>query len=181
LRLCKEVRDFMDRDCVLCVDGQETLNYARQAIPQFTARHRINSAAYGTMGVGMPFGVGAKVAKPDAQVVVLHGDGSWGMNAMEFDTAMRHNLPVLVIISQNGGWTGDPDKSKPGRDLGYPRYDKFAECFGGHGEYIEKPDDIRPALERAKKAVAAGKCAIVTVVTDWKARATTTAFTRYST
>jgi thiamine pyrophosphate-dependent acetolactate synthase large subunit-like protein len=181
LRLCKEVRDFIDRDCVLCVDGQETLNYARQAIPQFTARHRINSGAYGTMGVGMPFGLGAKAAKPDKQVVVLHGDGSWGMNAMEFDTVMRHNLPVLVIISQNGGWTGDPDKSKPGRDLGYPRYDKFAECFGGHGEYVEKPEDIRPALERAKKAVAAGKSAIVTVVTDWKARATTTAFTRYST
>jgi thiamine pyrophosphate-dependent acetolactate synthase large subunit-like protein len=181
LRLCKEVRDFIDRDCVLCVDGQETLNYARQAIPQYTARHRINSGAYGTMGVGMPFGLGAKAAKPDKQVVVLHGDGSWGMNAMEFDTVMRHNLPVLVIISQNGGWTGDPEKSKPGRDLGYPRYDKFAECFGGHGEYVEKPEDIRPALERAKKAVAAGKSAIVTVVTDWKARATTTAFTRYST
>jgi thiamine pyrophosphate-dependent acetolactate synthase large subunit-like protein len=181
LRLCKEVRDFMDRDCVLCVDGQETLNYARQAIPQYTARHRINSGAYGTMGVGMPFGLGAKAALPDKQVIVLHGDGSWGMNAMEFDTVMRHNLPVLVIISQNGGWTGDPDKSKPGRDLGYPRYDKFAECFGGHGEYVEKPEDIRPALDRAKKAVASGKSAIVTVVTDWKARATTTAFTRYST
>ncbi|MFM9938982.1 MAG: thiamine pyrophosphate-binding protein [Hyphomicrobiaceae bacterium] len=181
LRLCKEVRDFIDRDCILCVDGQETLNYARQAIPQFTARHRINSGAYGTMGVGMPFGLGAKVAKPDKQVVVLHGDGSWGMNAMEFDTVMRHKLPVLVIISQNGGWTGDPDKNKPGRDLGYPRYDKFAECFGGHGEYVEKPEDIRPALERAKKAVAGGKSAIVTVVTDWRARATTTAFTRYAT
>lgn len=181
LRLCKEVRDFIDRDCVLCVDGQETLNFARQAIPQFTARHRINSGAYGTMGVGMPFGLGAKVALPDKQVVVLHGDGSWGMNAMEFDTVMRHKLPVLVIISQNGGWTGDPDKNKPGRDLGYPRYDKFAECFGGHGEYVEKPEDIRPALERAKKAVASGKSAIVTVVTDWRARATTTAFTRYAT
>ncbi len=108
LRLCKEVRDFIDRDAVLCVDGQETLNYARQAIPQYTARHRINSGAYGTMGVGMPFGVGAKVALPDKQVVVLHGDGSWGMNSMEFDTACRHKLPILVIISQNGGWTGDP-------------------------------------------------------------------------
>jgi thiamine pyrophosphate-dependent acetolactate synthase large subunit-like protein len=186
LRLCKEVRDFMDRDCVLCVDGQETLNYARQAIPQFTARHRINSGAYGTMGVGMPFGIGAKAAKPDKQVIVLHGDGSWGMNSMEFDTSMRHGLPITVVISQNGGWTGDPeknnpDKAKPGRELGYPRYDKFAECFGGYGEYVEKPEDIAPALERAKKANAAGKSAIICVVTDWKARATTTAFTRYST
>lgn len=181
LRLCKEVRDFIDRDAILCVDGQETLNYARQAIPQYVARQRINSGAYGTMGVGMPFGVGAKVACPDKQVVVLHGDGSWGMNSMEFDTAIRHNLPILVVISQNGGWTGDPDRNKPGRDLGYPRYDKFAECFGGHGEYVEKPEDIRPALERAKKAVDSGKSAIVCVVTDWRARATTTAFTRYAT
>ena len=181
LRPCQAVRDFIDRDCVLCVDGQETLNYARQAIPQFTARHRINSGAYGTMGVGMPFGIGAKAALPDKQVVVLHGDGSWGMNSMEFDTACRHKLPILVIISQNGGWTGDPDRNKPGRDLGYPRYEKFAECFGGHGEYVEKPEDIRPALERAMKQVKAGKPALVCVVTDWKARATTTAFTRYST
>ena len=181
LRLCKEIRDFMDRDCILCVDGQEILNYGRQAIPQFTARHRINSGAFGTMGVGMPFGVGAKVAKPDKQVIVLHGDGSFGMNAMEFDTAMRHNLPVLTVISQNGGWTGDPNKEKPGRDLGYPRLDKFGEAFGGHGEYVTKPDDIRPALERAKKAVAEGKPALVCVVTDHNARATTAAFTNYST
>ena len=125
LRLCKEIRDFMDRDCILCVDGQEILNYGRQAIPQFTARHRINSGAFGTMGVGMPFGVGAKVAKPEKQVIVLHGDGSFGMNAMEFDTAMRHKLPILTVISQNGGWTSDPNKEKPGRDLGYPRLDKF--------------------------------------------------------
>src|SRR5262249_58511821 len=82
--------------------------------PQFTARHRINSGAFGTMGVGMPFGVGAKVAKPDKQVIVLHGDGSFGMNAMEFDTAMRHQLPLLTVISQNGGGTGGPDKEKTG-------------------------------------------------------------------
>lgn len=181
LRLCKEVRDFMDRDAILCVDGQEILNYGRQAIPQFTARHRINSGAFGTMGVGMPFGIGAKVAKGDKQVIVLHGDGSFGMNAMEFDTAVRHKLPILTIISQNGGWTGDPEKNKPGRDLGYPRLDKFAEAFGGHGEWVDKPDEIRPALERAMAAVKAGKPALVCVVTDHNARATTTAFTNYST
>ena len=98
--------------CVLCVDGQEILNFGRQAIPQFTARHRINSGAFGTMGVGMPFGIGAKVALPDKQVIVLHGDGSFGMNAMEFDTAVRHNLPIITVISQNGGWTGDPQQGR---------------------------------------------------------------------
>jgi thiamine pyrophosphate-dependent acetolactate synthase large subunit-like protein len=111
----------------------------------------------------------------------LHGDGSFGMNAMEFDTAMRHNLPILTVISQNGGWTADPDKDKPGRALGYPRLDKFGEAFGGHGEHVTNPDDIRPAIERAKKAMAAGKAALVCVVTDHNARAATAVFTNYST
>jgi acetolactate synthase-1/2/3 large subunit len=181
LRLCKEIREFIDRDAVLVVDGQEILNFARQSIPSFVPGHRLNSGTFGTMGVGMPLGVGAKIAKPDTQVLVLHGDGSFGLNAMEFDTAVRHKLPVLVVISLNGGWTADPEKAKPGRDLGYTRYDKLAEALGGHGEYVEAPEHIRPALERAKAAVAAGRPALVNVVTDWKARATTAPFTLYST
>ncbi len=181
LRLCKEVGDFLDRDAVLVVDGQEILNYGRQSIPTFTPRHRINSGCFGTMGVGLPLGVGAKIAKPDKQVVVLHGDGSFGLNAMEIDTAVRHDVPLTVVISLNGGWTGDPDGDKPGRNLGYKRYDLMAEALGAHGEYVEAPDDIRPALERAAKANADGKPAVVNVLTDYAARATTTAFTRYAT
>ncbi len=157
------------------------MNYARQSIPSFSPGHRLNSGAFGTMGVGMPFGVGAKIAKPDSQVVVLHGDGSFGLNAMEFDTAIRHDAPVLVVISLNGGWTADPDKAKPGRDLGYTRYDRIAEALGGHGELVEHPSDIRPALERAASAVADGRPALVNVVTEWTARATTAPFTVYST
>ena len=181
LRLCKEIRDFIDRDVVLVVDGQKILNYGRQSIPSFDPGHRMNSGAFGTMGVGMPFGVGAKVAKPEAQVVVLHEDGSFDLNAMEFDTAVCHKIPVLVIISLNGGWTGDPNKEKPGRDLGYTRYDQIAQALGGHGEYVEDPEGIRPALERAATAVAEGTPALVNVVTDWTARATTAPFTLYST
>jgi thiamine pyrophosphate-dependent acetolactate synthase large subunit-like protein len=181
LRLCKEVRDFMDRDAILVVDGQEILNYGRQSIPTFVAGHRLNSGPFGTMGVGLPFGVGAKAARPEKQVVVLHGDGSFGLNAMELDTAVRHKLPILVIISLNGGWTADPKKVKPGRNLGYTRFDKMAEALGCHGEYVEKPEDIASALERAKKAVQAGKVALVNVVTDWQARAQTGDFTAYTT
>ena len=103
LRLCKEVRDFLRRDAILVVDGQEILNYGRQSLPTFTPGHRLNSGPFGCMGVGLPFGVGAKVARPDAQVVVLHGDGSYGLNAMEIDTAVRHRIPVVVVISNNGG------------------------------------------------------------------------------
>jgi len=181
LRLCKEVRDFMDRDAIVVVDGQEILNFGRQSINTFFPGHRLNSGPFGTMGVGLPFGVGAKAAKPDAQVIVLHGDGSFGLNAMELDTAVRHKLPILVVISLNGGWTADPDGKKPGRQLGYTRFDKMAEALGCYAEYVEDPEAIRPALERAKRAVAEGKVALVNVVTDNKARAQTADFTAYTT
>jgi thiamine pyrophosphate-dependent acetolactate synthase large subunit-like protein len=178
LRLCKEVRDFLDRDAVLVVDGQEILNYGRQSIPTFTPGHRLNSGPFGTMGVGLPFGLGAKVARPDKQVLVLHGDGSFGLNAMELDTAVRHKLPVVTVISLNGGWTADPNGDKPGRELGYTAYHKMAEALGCHGEYVEDPAEIRPALERAFNA---GVPALVNVLTDYRARATTAAFAQYST
>jgi thiamine pyrophosphate-dependent acetolactate synthase large subunit-like protein len=178
LRLCKEVRDFLKRDAILVVDGQEILNYGRQSIPTYVPGHRLNSGAFGCMGVGLPFGVGAKAARPDKQVVVLHGDGSFGINAMEIDTAVRHRIPVLCVISNNGGWTADPKQDKPGRNLGYSRYDKMAMDFGAHGEYCEKPHEIRPALERA---AASSKPAVVNVVTDYRARASTIRFSAYST
>lgn len=181
LRLCDEVKNFMNRDAVLVVDGQEILNYGRQSMPTFAPGHRLNSGPFGTMGVGLPFGLGAKVAKPDTQVIVVHGDGSFGLNAMELDTAVRHNIAVLVVISLNGGWTGDPEKEKPGRELGYTRYDQMAESLGCYSEYVEKPEDIRPALERAQKQVDAGRVAVVNVKTDYRARAGTVAFASYST
>jgi thiamine pyrophosphate-dependent acetolactate synthase large subunit-like protein len=178
LRLCKEVRDFLKRDAILVVDGQEILNYGRQSIPTYVPGHRLNSGAFGCMGVGLPFGVGAKIARPNTQVVVLHGDGSFGINAMEIDTAVRHKVPVLCVISNNGGWTADPKQDKPGRNLGYSRYDKMAQDLGAHGEYVEKPHEIRAALDRA---AASGKPAVVNVITDYRARASTIRFSAYST
>jgi acetolactate synthase-1/2/3 large subunit len=181
LRLCKEVRDFVERDAILVVDGHEILNYGRQSIPTYVPRHRLNSGPFGTMGVGLPFGIGAKVAEPDRQVVVLHGDGSFGLNAMEVDTAVRHNLPVLTVISNNGGWTSIDgsylkDGYKVGRDLGFTRYDRMVEALGCHGEYVEDPREIRPALERAAES---GKPAVVNVISDPSAQATTVEFARY--
>jgi thiamine pyrophosphate-dependent acetolactate synthase large subunit-like protein len=176
LRLCEEVKNFMNRDAILVVDGQEILNFGRQSIPTFTPGHRLNSGPFGTMGVGLPFAVGAKAAKPNTQVICLHGDGSFGQNAMELDTAVRHKLPLMCIISLNGGWTADPEGDKPGRYLGYTRYDIMAQGLGCHGEYIEQPEDIRPALERAQKKVDDGMVALVNVKTDYRARATTVQF-----
>ncbi len=181
LRLCEEVKSFMQRDAILVVDGQEILNYGRQSMPTFSPGHRLNSGPFGMMGVGLPFGLGAKVARPDKQVIVVHGDGSFGLNAMELDTAVRHKIPVLVVISLNGGWTADPKREKTGRDLGYTRYDKMAEALGCYGEYVEKPEDIGPALQRAQKKVDQGMVALVNVKTDDRARAATVAFSSHST
>ena len=181
LRLCEEIKNFMDRDAILVVDGQEILNYGRQSMPTYAPGHRLNSGPFGTMGVGLPFGLGAKIAKPDTQVIVVHGDGSMGLNAMELDTAVRHKIPVLVVVSLNGGWTADPDGDKPGRDLGYTRYDKIAEALGCHAEYVEEPGEIRAALERAQAKVDEGQVALVNVRTDHRARAGTQQFAQYST
>jgi thiamine pyrophosphate-dependent acetolactate synthase large subunit-like protein len=181
VRMLEEVKNFARRDAILCVDGQETLNYGRQTMPTFSPGHRLNSGPFGTMGVGLPFGVGAKVACPDKQVIVVHGDGSLGMNAMEIDTAVRHNIPILIVVSLNGGWTGDPKREKPGRELGYTRYDKICEALGGYGEYITRPEELRPALERAQRKVDEGMVALVNVRTDYRARYAGAAFSDYST
>ncbi|MGO9266408.1 MAG: thiamine pyrophosphate-binding protein [Candidatus Binataceae bacterium] len=170
LRLCNEVKDVISRDTILVVDGHEILNFARQSIPAFSARSSLNAGPHGCMGVGIPFGIGAKVAAPDKPVVVLSGDGAFGWNGMEMDTAIRHKLNIVVVISNNGGFTSRQTGGNVGRDLGYQRYDKMVEALGGYGEFVEQPDGIRPAIERAMKA---GKPALVNVCTDPNAQATT--------
>jgi acetolactate synthase-1/2/3 large subunit len=175
LRLCKEVRDFLPRDGILSVDGHEILTFARQSIP-FYEPHSINSGPYGCMGVGLPLGIGAKVAKPDKTVLVLHGDGSFGLNGMEMDTALRHDIPIVCVIGNNGGWASD--RGELGRNLGYTRYDLMFGAIGCHAEYVEEAAEIRPAIERAFES---GRPAVVNVVTDSAAHGTAAKFTEYET
>ena len=164
LRLCNEINNFLDRDAIVSVDGNEILHFGRQSINTYEPGHRLNSGVTGTMGVGLPYGIGAKLAKPDKQVLVLHGDGSMGMNAMELDTCVRHNIPVVTVISNNAGWTArTPDRRKPGRELGFTNYDGMARELGAHGETVEDPNEIRPALERAFDS---GKPAVVNVIVE---------------
>jgi acetolactate synthase-1/2/3 large subunit len=164
LRLCKEVREYLDRDAILCVDGNEILHFARQSIPTYVSGHRLNAGVTGTMGVGLPYGIGAKLAKPDKQVMVLHGDGSMGLNAMEIDTAVRFNLPVVTVVSNNAGWTARSlTQRKPGRELGFTAFDEMATALGGYGEKVEDPNEIKPAIDRAFKS---GKAAVVNVIVE---------------
>ena len=174
LRLCKEIRDFLDRDAILCVDGNEILHFGRQSIPSYVPGHRLNSGVTGTMGVGLPYGIGAKVAKPDKQVLVLHGDGSMGINAMEIDTAVRHKLQVVTVVSNNAGWLArTPDFRKPGRELGFTSFDGMAKALGAYGERVEDPDEIRPALERAFES---GLPAVINVIVEPTAAASSPAW-----
>ena len=169
LRLCKELREVMDRDAILSVDGNEILHYGRQSIPTYEPGHRLNSGVTGCMGVGLPFAIGAKLAKPDQQSIALHGDGSLGMNIQDFDTAVRHRLPIVIVVSNNEGWTARVEGvRKPGRELGWTKFHEIAISLGGHGEEVREPQEIRPALERALDS---GAPSIVNVHTDPTARA----------
>jgi acetolactate synthase-1/2/3 large subunit len=131
-------------------------------------------SAMGTLGIGVPFGVAARAARPDEPVVVFTGDGAFGLSALELDTAARHRLPILVVVVNNGGW-GDVrheqrmwygEEADHGAILSSMRYDLLAEAVGGHGERVTEPDQVRPALDRAFKAVDDGAVAVVDVVTD---------------
>ena len=175
LRLCAELAEVLPRDSILTVDGSEILNYARHSIPTYYPGHRMNSGPFGCLGTGIPFGLGAKLACPDKTVVTLTGDGSFGLNGMEIDTAVGHKLNVVIVVSNNGGWASDSG-TKPWRRLGFVRYDLVAAALGAHGEFVQTPDEIRPALERA---LAARRPACVNVVTDPKAHASTAAFASY--
>ncbi len=179
LRLCRELREVISRDTILVVDGHEILNFARQSIPIYDIGTSLNAGPHGCMGVGVPFGIGAKAARPDKPVLVLSGDGAFGWNGMEMDSAIRHNLPIVVVVSNNAGFTSrqtgratasNLGMGNVGRELGHQRYDKVVEALGGYGEFVENPADIRAALERA---IASGKPALVNVCTDPEAQATT--------
>mgnify|MGYP006151766523 FL=1 len=174
LRLCNEINKFLDRDAIVTVDGNEILHFGRQSINTYFPGHRLNSGVTGTMGVGLPYGIGSKLAKPEKQNLVLHGDGSMGMNAMELDTLVRFNLPVVTVISNNAGWTArTPNQRKPGRELGFTPFHEMAKVLGCYGERVENPDEIRPALERA---FSSGKPAVIDVIVEPTAAARSAAW-----
>lgn len=154
-RLCKEIRDFLDDDATLVVDGGEIAGAGSGYILKRHPGHFLSTGPTGTLGVGQPFAIAAKLARPDKQVLLLSGDGSFGLNAMEFDILVRHELPIVCVIGNDQAWgmirrgRQMRGKSLVGTELGFVRYDRVVEALGGYGEMVEKPDDIRPALERA--------------------------------
>ena len=149
LRVANAIVKATARDAIISVDGHGTLGFERQWIPAYVPAARLNPGPNGCMGVGLPHAMGAAVAAPGRQVVAFVGDGSFLMNVQEIDTMARHNLPIVIVINNNGGWTPFPD-STPGRVLGKSqRYEDIAVALGGYGSLVEKPEDVQPAIESA--------------------------------
>ena len=158
-RMCREVRDWLDTigDPIVIGDGGDIVATAAKIIPVKSEGAWMDPGPLGTLGVGMPFALAAKLAHPDRPVVIMYGDGSFGFNGMEYDTAVRFGLPIIGIVGNDAAWGQmmRPQGAIYGWDrlegvlLNRTRYDKVVEALGGHGEYVTEPHEIRPALERA--------------------------------
>jgi acetolactate synthase-1/2/3 large subunit len=169
-RLIAEVDRFCDRDAILVGDGGDFVSFAGRLIERSKPGLWIDPGPFGCLGSGPGYAMAAKLAHPDHQVVLLSGDGAFGFSAMEFDTMVRHRIPVVCVVGNNGIWALEkhPMLSMLGvsiaADLGrQTRYDKVVEALGGHGELVDRPDQIRPALERAFRS---GLPACVNVMCD---------------
>ena len=169
-RLIAEVDAFCDEDAIVVGDGGDFVSFAGRLIERARPGLWIDPGPFGALGSGPGYAMAAKLAHPDRQVVLLSGDGAFGFSAMEFDTMVRHNIPVVCVVGNNGIWALEkhPMLSMLGvsiaADLGdRTRYDKVVEALGGYGELVDSPGEIRPALERAFKS---GLPACVNVICD---------------
>jgi acetolactate synthase I/II/III large subunit len=164
-------------DSMFVADGGNWVGIAAKVIQLRRPGRWLDPGPLGCLGVGAPFAIAAKLLHPNRPVFVIQGDGSFGLNGMDFETALRFRLPMVCVVGNDAAWGQirlpqvqlfGPEKS-PATLLAPTRYDKVVEAFGGHGELVEDPARIRPALERA---VASGTVACVNVMLDPEAPAT---------
>jgi acetolactate synthase-1/2/3 large subunit len=175
LRLIKELESQRSDDSVLVLDGANSILWA---IMMARARPRggIVISTLGELeaiGAGVPQAIALKRTHPERQVILHTGDGSFGYGFMEMETAIRYNIPLVVVVHNDKGWgmTRDMQEEYFGKDrelgnrLGVVRYDRMVEALGGHGEFVEDPEDLKSALERA---LSSGVAACVNVMVDPK-------------
>ena len=171
LRIAKEVERFIDEDTVLVFDGGDVSGWTRSYFRARRPGRWQTGTVLGHMGIGLPYAIGAQLAAPESRVVLLTGDGALGFCAAEFETAVRHRLPVVVVVANDACWgieeylqteSFGPDR-RVATGLTNVRWDQVAVAMGGHGEHVETPDQLRPALDRA---FAAGRPACVNVTVE---------------
>jgi len=170
MRLCREIRDFIDEDTTVVGDGGDIVSYGGRIINVYKPGYWLDPGPMGCLGTGTGFAMAAQIARPGKRVLILHGDGAFGLNGMEFESMVRQQLPVVSIIGNDGAWgqIKHPQKAILGHATAAElspgiRYDKMVEALGGYGELVQRPEDIRPALERA---FASGLPACINVLID---------------
>jgi acetolactate synthase-1/2/3 large subunit len=170
MRVYHELGQVLDRDAIVIGDGGDFVSFAGRVIETFEPGCWMDPGPYGCLGAGPGFALAAKLARPERQVCLLLGDGAFGFSGIEFDTYVRHEVPVVGVMGNNGIWALEkhPMEFLYGYSVAADlqtgcRYDEVVRALGGHGELVERPEDLRPALERA---FSSGKPALVNVLTD---------------
>jgi thiamine pyrophosphate-dependent acetolactate synthase large subunit-like protein len=170
MRVYAELARVLERDAIVIGDGGDFVSYAGRAIDSFKPGCWLDPGPFGCLGTGPGYALAAKLAHPERQVVLLLGDGAFGFAGMEFDTLARHGVDVVAVMGNNGIW--GLEKHPMEFLYGYSvaadlrpatRYDLVVQALGGHGELVERAEDVVPALERA---FGAGRPALVNVLTD---------------
>ena len=168
-RFCADIAKFVAQDDNMIVigDGGDVVAESAKVVPIPKNGFWMDPGPLGTLGVGMPFALAAQATFPDRKVLIIYGDGSFGLNGFEYDTAVRFDLPIVGIVGNDAAWGQmmRPQGAMFGEYqavfLNHTRYDKIVEAMGGHGELVEKPGDILPALDRSFKS---GKASCVNVI-----------------
>lgn len=170
MRVYAALAPMLDRDAIVVIDAGDFGSYAGRMIDSYQPGCWLDSGPFGCLGSGPGYALAAKLAHPQRQVVLLQGDGAFGFSGMEWDTLVRHQVPVVSVIGNNGIWA--LEKHPMEAIYGYSvvaelrpgtRYDEVVRALGGHGELVSAPVELRPALERS---FASGLPAVVNVLTD---------------
>ncbi len=170
MRIYGELAQFLDDDAVVIGDGGDFVSYAGKYIEPKRPGGWLDPGPYGCLGTGLGYAIGARIARPSAQIVLLLGDGAAGFSLMDVDSLVRHRLPVVIICGNNGIWGLEkhPMQALYGYDVAADlqpqcRYDEVAGALGGAGELVTDPAGIAPALDRAFRS---GVPYLVNVITD---------------
>ena len=151
-RLLAALRKNLPENNIVVADGGDFLSFARVGLPTSTY---LDPGSLGCIGIGTGFGIAASLARPDATVAVVTGDGAFGFNAMEIDTAVRHQAPVLIVVANNGSWAievRDQEETHGkvvGTRLQFSNYAQMAQSFGLYAERVTKPEELDQAIQRA--------------------------------